>query len=154
MGSEGEEGIREAKLEAGRRVQARENRGARYRVTNSPTPEIHPFIGAHQVRGCIQERNRGLLLGSLFYLIVVSHGVLETEPTQCATGIHGGKKRKGREKKKEKRKRRVHRNVSKTEIKFGAERRRKKERERREKARESGERKIGRGEKGKEMGKT
>ena len=28
------------------RVQARENRGARYRVTNSATPEIHPFIGA------------------------------------------------------------------------------------------------------------
>lgn len=66
-----------------------------------------------------------------------------------------GKKKKGEgEKKKEKRKRRVHRNVGKTEIKFGAERRRKKERERRGKARESGERKIGRGEKGKEMGKT
>lgn len=40
------------------RVQARENRGARYRVTNSATPEIHPFIDAHQVRGCVQEEPR------------------------------------------------------------------------------------------------
>lgn len=96
--------------EEGEAKQARENRGARYRVTNSPTPEIHPFIGAHQVRGCIQERNRGLLLGSLFYLIVVSHGVLETEPTRCATGGFTGEKkgRKGKKKrKKEKRGRRV-----------------------------------------------
>ena len=69
-------------------------------------------------------------------------------------GFTGEKKERGGRKKKEKRKRRVHRNVGKTEIKFGAERRRKKERERREKARESGKRKIGRGEKGKEMGKT
>lgn len=142
MGNGGEEETREAKREAGRRVQARENRGARYRVTNSPTPEIHPFIGAHQVRGCIQERNRGLLLGSLFYLIVVSHGVLETEPTRCATGIHGGKKgRGGEKKKKEKRKGRVHRNVGKTETKFGAERRRERETRKQGKARESGEKK-------------
>lgn len=52
---EGGSGARGARLG---RVQARENRGARYRVTNSATPEIHPFIGAHQVRGCIQEKPR------------------------------------------------------------------------------------------------
>lgn len=72
-------------------------------------------------------------------------------------GFTGGKKEGEGKKKKEKRKGRVHRNVGKTETKFGAERRRERERERREskgKLGKAGKRKIGRGEKGKEMGKT
>ncbi|KAK1137532.1 hypothetical protein K0M31_002037 [Melipona bicolor] len=74
------------------RVQARENRGARYRVTNSATPEIHPFIDTHTRYADVYRRNRGLLLGSLFYLIIVSHGVLENRTTQCATEIHEKKR--------------------------------------------------------------
>ena len=78
-------------------MQARENRGARYRVTNSATPEIHPFIGAHQVRGCIQEKPRPPTRIS-----ILSH---RRQPwgsgnrtTQCATEIHEKKKTKKEEK--------------------------------------------------------
>lgn len=85
-------------------MQARENRGARYRVTNSAIPEIHPFIGAHQVRGCIQEKPRPPTRIS-----ILSH---RRQPwgsgnrtTQCATEIHEKKN------KKERKGKRVRRNV-------------------------------------------
>lgn len=69
-------------------------------------PLKYTHSSAHTRYADVYRRNRGLLLGSLFYLIVVSHGVLETErPSVQPRFTKKKKNKKGRKGK------RVRRNV-------------------------------------------
>ena len=59
-------------------------------LIQQPLKYIHS--STHTRYADVYGRSRGLLLGSLFYLVIVGHGVLENRTTQCATEIREKKR--------------------------------------------------------------